>query len=114
MNATFLREGFGFPASHPCRNHRNQIYGASLQRNIAPDGLKALAPEQLTSSRHVLFPGEAVIILNVSLSEGSSRNPQLGVLSQLCQQESEVVWIIERDVSIQTADKGVLKPLTLS
>src|SRR6516165_3375684 len=58
--ADFLSKGACLPALHPCSGHGDPVDRPSLDRDIAPDSLEALATENLAGARYMIEIGRVV------------------------------------------------------
>src|SRR5580704_11493901 len=107
--ADFFNKGACLPALHPCSGHGDPVDRASLDRDIAPDSLEALATENLAGAGYMIKIGAVVgismLIRPIDVfNERGAGHAQFGVLGEAPEQELEVVRG-ERDIGIQIADQ---------
>jgi hypothetical protein len=78
------------PALHPSRNDCDQVDTTGLSWDVSTDLFKALLAEYLALTRDVLNTGEAIVVLEGTLSKRRARDAELGILSEFAQEERKV------------------------
>src|SRR5580704_5661692 len=86
--ADFFNKGACLPALHPCSSHGDPVDRASLDRDIAPDSLEALATENLTGAGYMIEVGAvmgiSVLIRPIDIfNEGRAGHAQFGVFCEV-------------------------------
>src|SRR5215471_9193806 len=84
MVADLFNKRARLPALHSCGGHGNPVYCASLDRDIAADGLKAFTTEDLAGAGYMIQVGGAVrigvLVRSIGiLDKGRAGHPQFVV-----------------------------------
>src|ERR1700678_1059676 len=111
VQASLLRESAGLPAFHAGADHSDIVDRAAFDRNIASNGLEALAPKNLAGARHMLDAHKTVVVSVVrALAKRGSDQAQRRIGGKLFEQKRKVVRL-ESDVRIQAGDDLVRQTL---
>src|SRR5580704_18991635 len=87
VHETLFDERSSFPALGACAQNRDQIDPARSYGCVATDLFKALAPEHLTHTRHMLDADELVVVTQIPFAKGCTAHSQLGVLCESIHEE---------------------------
>src|SRR5271168_3851292 len=108
VDETLFDERPGFPALRTCAQHGDQINPARPYGRVTADLFKALPPEHLTHTRHMLDADKLIVVAQIPFAKRGSSDSQLAVLGESIHKERKIVWI-EGDVGVQIADDVILQ-----
>src|SRR5258708_950276 len=85
--ADLFNKGACLPAFHSCSGHGDPVDRASLDRDVAPDSLEALATENLTGAGYMIevgaLVGIGVLVRPIDIfNEGRAGHAQFGVCGE--------------------------------
>src|SRR5580693_5132457 len=108
VHETLFDKRSGFPALRACAQNGDQIDPARSYGCVAADVFKALPPEHLTHSRHMLDADELVVVTQIPFTKGCATHSELRVLRESIHEKRKIVRI-KGNIGIEIADDVVLQ-----
>src|SRR5580700_8552096 len=112
VHETLFDKRSGFPALGARAQNGDQIDPARSYGCVAADVFKALTPEHLTHSRHMLDAHELIVVTQIPFTKGRATHSELRVLSEPIHEERKIVRI-KGNIGVEVADDVVLQTAQL-